>query len=309
MEFLDAQDQRTDHALAQEIDNCIGRAMQLHTAEETLEGLTCSQEMFNELSIAVGFGAELFVANLVLTEFQPQIILHPSAHFRCLVSAGPGKLLTCSQRFAPLFYAQLVAVDETILRGVVDWSSRVGGLPKSLGDLTPLIKVHLSPQTHWPFVLADQHTPDISHLKGAAENSSYSICVALRYAAGCAHWRNIGKLSGAQLLSLLLPHERYNFILASRPLKLHRVDCWRFDPAASGALSAQDAASTNGSTSNLVDCCSRWRSTVSMDIGIEQLLRHARRAEPCVKVQRRRPQHVVRSRERQPGCNSHHQPS
>lgn len=32
-------------------------------------------------------------------------------------------------------------------------------------DLTPLIKVHLDKSIPWPLSLADQHKPDISHLK------------------------------------------------------------------------------------------------------------------------------------------------
>jgi len=59
-----------------------------------------------------------------------------------------------------------------------------------------------------------------------------------RYAAGCDHWRVLGKLTGKQVLHLLLPGERYNFIVASRPM---RLVISHVGPGSAGGLYAKHA--------------------------------------------------------------------
>jgi hypothetical protein len=111
-------------------------------------------------------------------------------------------------------------------------------------DLTPLIRVELSPRIHMPFSPADQHKPDTTHLKGSHHIVVNCLCGPrlvlrmARYAAGSHHWRSIGSLGGAQIISLLLPHERYNFMLASKPA---RIVISHVGPGTAGGLYAKHA--------------------------------------------------------------------
>jgi len=111
-------------------------------------------------------------------------------------------------------------------------------------DLTPLIRVELSPRVALPFALADQHSPNTDHLKGSKRVVVNYLCGPrlvlrmARYAAGSHRWRPLGSLSGMQLLSLLLPHELYNFVLTSRPL---RVVISHVGPGTAGGLYAKHA--------------------------------------------------------------------
>jgi hypothetical protein len=124
-------------------------------------------------------------------------------------------------------------------------------------DLTPLIRVELSSSNSsngtgpkngggviLPFWLADQHTPNLEHLKGSKRLIVNYLCGPrlvlrmARYAAGSHRWRPVGKLTGMQLLSLLLPHERYNFVLTSRPA---RIVISHVGPGSAGGLYAKHA--------------------------------------------------------------------
>lgn len=123
MEVEDVERARTPNGVALVVESCISRAMQLHTAQEVVDMIGASSDARRQLRLALSFGRELFASSIVLTQFQPELVMHPSAHFRCLVAEG--RLAALSQRSASLFHDQLAEHSDRILAAVADWTSKV----------------------------------------------------------------------------------------------------------------------------------------------------------------------------------------
>jgi hypothetical protein len=102
------------------------------------------------------------------------------------------------------------------------WFARIRQL-----DLTPLIRVELNPATRMPPPLPHAlHTADMGHLTGGKHLVVNILCgprLILRiakYVVGSSALRKVGELTGKDIIRLLQPDERYNFILAQKPLRI-----------------------------------------------------------------------------------------
>lgn len=95
-------------------------------------------------------------------------------------------------------------------------------------DLTPLIRVEFDPHhTRLKSPLADSiRTPNITHLRGTKHVIVNMICgprLLLHMAKsiiGSTRLRQVGHLAGPDIIRLLVPGDRYNFILARHPLRI-----------------------------------------------------------------------------------------
>jgi hypothetical protein len=94
-------------------------------------------------------------------------------------------------------------------------------------DLTPLIRVELNAEVPMNTDLKRAlHTANLSHLKGKNHIIVNILCgprLLLRmakYVVGSSALRKVGHLTGLDVARLLQPHERYNFILATNPMRM-----------------------------------------------------------------------------------------
>lgn len=94
-------------------------------------------------------------------------------------------------------------------------------------NLTPLIRVELNPEIQMDAELNRAlHTANLTHLKGKNHLIVNVLCgprLLLRmakYVVGSSALRKVGLLTGPQVTRLLQADERYNFVLARRPMRL-----------------------------------------------------------------------------------------